>query len=737
MTYTFKLSRRLATLPSSVMPIALLVALLGCNDDSSLTGDSSGPTFDSAASSPVITPQLAVAQTNQGVQFKVRSRSGGGSNSPTVQWTASGGTITQTGMFTASSPGKYKVTAQSRQRQKSDSAIVTVVAAATGLSAVVVTPDSVTVAIGASYTFTAEGRLGDSSVAVGVNWTATGGTIDAGGVYSADSVAGTYHVVATSVDGSLADTSRVIIPAPAAAPPPPTSPPPAPTLIRLTLTPATVSLLPGAEQQFTASGRWSDSTTAPAKVVFSAAGGSVTASGLYTAGSAPGSYRVIARDSAGSLADTSTVTIASTGTTCVSTATSLCPGDDIAAKVAAAGAGTAFTLAPGLYRMQSVAPKAGDSFTGPRTAVLSGAILVTGWTQTAGGWSAPVNYTPGPLSGTCASGTACQNPNDLYRDDVLQRSGYTLTATTLTVTQDPTGHRLELAALPRAFTGGVSGVTLSGFTVEKYAAPYNSGAINAASGPSWVIDGIEGRWNHGAAVFAGPNGKVTNGYFHHNGQYGLMGNAAGMVIQGNEVAYNNTAGFSQSWAAGGAKFAFTVGLLVTGNFFHHNYGHAIWVDINNYQAVIERNRVEDNYGRGVFYEISYDAVIRNNTFARNGFNAPVLLRGGCIGVVSSSNVEVYGNTCVGDKDGITGVQDERGSGPRGHYDLTNLNVHDNALSGIKAYTAGIVQTVGDTTYYHRGNVFTGNTYSSLTSTTPYYWMNGARTPSQWAGFGMQ
>jgi len=214
-----------------------------------------------------------------------------------------------------------------------------------------------------------------------------------------------------------------------------------------------------------------------------------------------------------------------------------------------------------------------------------------------------------------------------------------------------------------------------------------------------------------------------------------MGNSANMVIQGNEVSYNNTAGFSQSWAAGGAKFAFTTGLLVTGNFFHHNYGHAIWVDINNYQAVIENNRVEDNYGRGVFYEISYDAVIRNNTFARNGFKAPVLLRGGCIGVVSSSNVEVYGNTCVGDKDGITGVQDERGSGSRGHYDLTNLNVHDNILTGITTYSAGIVQTVGDTTYYHRGNVFSGNSYSGLVSTSPFYWMNAARTPSQWAAYG--
>jgi hypothetical protein len=368
---------------------------------------------------------------------------------------------------------------------------------------------------------------------------------------------------------------------------------------------------------------------------------------------------------------------------------------------------------------------------------MSGAILVTDWTRTSGGWSAPVSYTPGTVSGTCASGSACQYPNDIYRDDVLQRSGYSLTSTTLTVTSDPSGHRWELAALPKAFGGAASGVTLRGFTIEKYAPPYNSGAVNAASAPNWVIDGIEGRWNHGAAVFAGPGHRVINGYFHHNGQYGVMGNAANMVFERNEVAYNNTAGFSQSWAAGGSKFAFTTGLQIRGNFFHHNYGHAIWVDIANYQALIEGNRVEDNDGRGVFYEISYDAVIRNNSFARNGFKAPVLLRGGCIGVVSSPNVEVYGNTCVGDKDGITGVQDARGSGPRGAYELTNLNVHDNTLSNIAVYAAGIVQTVGDTTYYHRGNTFARNSYTGLVASSPFYWVNAARTMTQWRGYGQQ
>ena len=735
MTYTYKLSRRLATLPYSVVPLALLVALLGCSDGS-MTGESdlSEPMFALASSSspPVIEPESAIAQTNQAVQFTIRSRSGGDLATATVEWIVSGGTITQTGLFTAATPGTYKVTVRSGKRQKSDSAIVTVVPVPVGLSSIVATPDSVTIPTGTPYTFAAQGRLGDSSVAaVGVEWTGTGGTIDAGGVYKAGSVPGRYRVVARSVDGNLADTSSVIIPEPA-------SPlPPAVTLVSVELTPATVSLQTGAQQQFTASGRWSDSTTSPVTVAFSAAGGSVTASGLYTAGGVPGGYRVIARDSASSLADTSVVTIAGSTSTCVPSATALCPGDDLQAKVSAAPVGTAFSLAPGVYRLQSVTPKAGNSFTGPRSAILSGAILVTGWTRTSGGWTAPVSYSPGPLSGTCNSGTACQNPNDVYRDDVLLRSGYTLTATTLTVTEDPTGHRLELAVLPRAFTGAASGVRLSGFTVEKYAAPYNAAAINAPSSPNWVIDGIEGRWNHGAAVFAGPGNRVTNGYFHHNGQYGLLGNAANMVIQGNEIAYNNTAGFSQSWAAGGTKFAFTTGLLVSENFVHHNYGHAIWVDIANYQAVIERNRVEDNYGRGVFYEISYDAVIRNNRFARNGSKASVLLRGGCIGVVSSPNVEVYGNTCDGDKDGITGVQDARGSGPRGVYELTNLYVHDNTLTNITAYAAGIVQTVNDLTYYtSRNNRWVNNTYNGGTA-TPFYWQNAARTPAQWAGYGQR
>ena len=64
----------------------------------------------------------------------------------------------------------------------------------------------------------------------------------------------------------------------------------------------------------------------------------------------------------------------------------------------------------------------------------------------------------------------------------------------------------------------------------------------------------------------------------------------------------------------------------------------IWLDIDNIDIVIEDNLVEDNYRCGIFYEISYDAVIRDNTvhglIARDAGDAVVL--GECVVV----NVEV-------------------------------------------------------------------------------------------------
>jgi hypothetical protein len=78
------------------------------------------------------------------------------------------------------------------------------------------------------------------------------------------------------------------------------------------LLPASASLLPGGTQQFSSSARMNDGSVGPVSVTYSATGGTITAGGLYTAGSVAGTYRVIASLTVGTLADSSDVTITAT-----------------------------------------------------------------------------------------------------------------------------------------------------------------------------------------------------------------------------------------------------------------------------------------------------------------------------------------------------------------------------------------------------------------------------------------
>ena len=90
---------------------------------------------------------------------------------------------------------------------------------------------------------------------------------------------------------------------------------PPPTLTQVILTPATASVQTGGTQQFAVSGKLSDGSTTTPAVTYSATGGTITTGGLYTAGSSTGTFRVIAVQQGGTLADTAAVTLtpASTG----------------------------------------------------------------------------------------------------------------------------------------------------------------------------------------------------------------------------------------------------------------------------------------------------------------------------------------------------------------------------------------------------------------------------------------
>jgi len=458
---------------------------------------------------------------------------------------------------------------------------------------------------------------------------------------------------------------------------------------------------------------------------------------------------VVVADTTGDGVDPAMVT-ANTGTT-------IYPGQNIQAKVSNYPGGTRFLLKAGVHRNQKITPKAGDIFVGEAGTILSGARRLTTFTRQGGYWVATGQTQQGQRLGrNCEPNRPrCTYPEQLFINDVLlQHVGslaavgpgkwyFDYAADKIYFADDPTGKKVETSVTDRAFDGVASNVTIRGLTIEKYANPAGRGVIGYVSaGSGWLVENNTIRWNAGAGIKTGPGMQALNNNVHHQGQMGISGSGDNVLVAGNEIAYNNTAGFSMGWEAGATKFTRTKGLIVRNNYSHHNHGPGLWTDIDNINTLYEGNRVEDNDWRGIFHEISYAAIIRNNICRRNGFGLPAnrpisLVDGAGILISNSPNVQVYGNTVDRNKNGIAAIESDRGSGSQGVYDVVNLYVHDNTVIQPSGRAAGAVQNVGSNAVYtSRNNRFAANTYDLGSSARQFRWMNNDRTRVEWRGYGM-
>ena len=170
---------------------------------------------------------------------------------------------------------------------------------------------------------------------------------------------------------------------------------------------------------------------------------------------------------------------------------------------------------------------------------------------------------------------------------------------------------VEQAHAPSILRSAARGVTVRGLVVEKAANEAQRAAIDNEGGGGWAIEDNEVRYNHGVGI-RGDSSTVRGNVVHHNGQLGLSGHGDGSLVEGNEIAWNNTAGYQCLWECGGTKWAETRGLVVRGNWSHDNHGPGMWTDINNVDVLYEDNVVTGNQGYGILHEISYRATIRGN-----------------------------------------------------------------------------------------------------------------------------
>jgi parallel beta-helix repeat protein len=283
-----------------------------------------------------------------------------------------------------------------------------------------------------------------------------------------------------------------------------------------------------------------------------------------------------------------------------------------------------------------------------------------------------------------------------------------------------------------AFYSWAAGVQIINIEIRDYEPGDWRGAISGMGG-DWLVEDCDIHHNRTAGIWLEEGDPVVrNNHIHHNGRSGVsVRYTHGGLVENNEIAYNN---YQDQWSwgteAGGGKMWDTTDLVLRGNWSHHNHGPGLWTDHNNIGTIYENNLIEDNYANGIFHEISYDAVIRNNVIRRNGFDHDAWLWGGGIMIASSQNVEIYGNTLEDNYNGIAMTRQNRGTGTYGLWTLANNYVHDNTV--IDSGLTGAAQDVHSNAIYSSNIRFEDNTY---TGTSGWYWLNRERSWSEWNSYG--
>src|SRR6185369_11219554 len=365
------------------------------------------------------------------------------------------------------------------------------------------------------------------------------------------------------------------------------------------VSPKGATLQSGQTLQFTATILRSTGTP-----VWSAMGGTITTTGLYTAGSVAGSFTVRATISGTTISSATTVTItvpAPVAEICgngidddldglidegcsspspATTGVQIAPGQSIQAAIDANPSGTTFTLLAGTHPLlTAIKPKSDDSLVGQAGTVLSGARLLTSFSQNGSYWTATGQTQQGPRTAYGAapecqtSYPRCGYPEDLFFDgaplrhvDALSKlvTGtwfFDYAADIIYFVNDPTGHTVETSVTTYALIGsGQTAVKLRNLVIEKFANPAQIGAVNADGATGWLVDGCTFQLNHGTGLsFTSSSGvTISNNRFTMQGQLGIgTYDTDTFLVVNNEIDHNNFAGFDTSWEAGGTKFVWS------------------------------------------------------------------------------------------------------------------------------------------------------------------------------------
>jgi hypothetical protein len=360
---------------------------------------------------------------------------------------------------------------------------------------VTISPSSASLQSGHTAQFTA---MINGSPSNAVSWTAAGGTITPSGLYTAGASQGTFSVTATSTaDNTKSASASVVV----------TVPPPS---VSISIAPASATLTPGGTQLFTATVAGNTNTN----VKWTATGGTISASGLYTAGSAPGTFSVTATSAADQAKSASaSVTVAVPGTsTLAQTAASMQPGSWAPLATNSFGAGNILRPPDGGSGLEfneravwnpvnSMAMILGGSHPGASTTCNS--TFLAGYTESTNTWT---NNLPSPCpSFDDSTGVVSTNLGHPYDHQAIDSNG------NLYHRQYASGKVMVFSQATQAWSQ-CSPFNTSGFTTNSWG---NLGEFQVAASLVYfpdrnsiiLLDGDWGLWE--LPLASGCNGKWT------------------------------------------------------------------------------------------------------------------------------------------------------------------------------------------------------------------------------------
>ncbi|HSJ09975.1 MAG TPA: hypothetical protein VK928_08670, partial [Longimicrobiales bacterium] len=258
---------------------------------------------DNFVSGITITPNPATMTILESRQFSAAgiNQVGGGAIAITPVWSvvSGGGTISSSGVFTAGmQTGSFTQTIMATSNGLT--ATATVIVTVGPITSITVTPTPATLAAGATQQFTAVGRdAADNVVAFTPTWSmaGAGGTINGSGVFTAGGTPGTYTGAVMASNGTVNGVATVVV----------TAGP----LANMVITPDPATMAVGATQQYIAT-----STDAFGNVIANSptwtvtnGGGTINATGLFTAGTTPGAFNNTIRAQSGGISATATAIV--------------------------------------------------------------------------------------------------------------------------------------------------------------------------------------------------------------------------------------------------------------------------------------------------------------------------------------------------------------------------------------------------------------------------------------------